>query len=85
MLPKDLLIRRVEIFYHAEYRNHLRGLRFYDKNDSMICQVGRHDVAFREIELAANQRIVGVKSCTKESHPALRSDIQFILTTTEEK
>jgi len=75
MLPKDHIIRSVEIYYHAEFQNHLRGLRFFDKEETLICQVGRHDTAFRTIELAENERIVGVKSCTKEPNTAFRTDI----------
>ena len=83
MLPEGAVIRKVTIFYHSQFKNHLRGLIFYGAKDKILLEVGRHDTAHRTIGLAANERIVGVQSRTKEPKPAFRMDVQFMIAAIE--
>ena len=55
-------VGRVEVF---ESRLWLRGLKFYDRNNKLILQVGRFtNFYFQDVILKKEERIIGIRSGT---------------------
>lgn len=66
-IPQGAIIRRVEIF-HDEDGTFLRAIRFYDKSDTLLLQSGHVRGVCKEVNLSANERLVGFRSYLAPDH-----------------
>ena len=82
--PKGALISKVMI-YNRVKDDMLAGVRFYaniDGQEEEILEAGTFDATgcyLRTVDIAVDERVIGVKGKTYEHDPALFFDLSFII------
>ena len=56
----------------------MTGFKFYDKNNTLILEVGDFDFSTKEINLEENDRIVGIESRLYWSNRAWHESLVFV-------
>ncbi len=77
MMPADAhnKIRSVTIYQKLGY---IGGFSFFDKDGALLWEIGYTDTYYKEtVEIAENERIIGVKAKLIGSYQSVYSDFQF--------
>ena len=82
VMTKHILPNNISKVQMVVYDNNdfpLQGLRFFDKTDNLICEIGKSDVGFlvKELKLEDSERIVGFAS--RKGNDARHYDFQFMI------